>query len=105
MTYVFTVEDRSGSPNFGKEIASPVTIIDAPPMHVAALRAYLKDGSGLKTFSEAWAASLPKDLERIKGTPKESKPDEILGKIEKDIERIVEFRVLATTQPRLSGVS
>ena len=48
MTYAIVVDDEPGSPNFGKEIVQPVTVIDAPPMYVAAVRAYTKDEYGLK---------------------------------------------------------
>jgi large subunit ribosomal protein L3 len=103
MSYAYMVEDRQRSPNFGKEIANPVTIIEAPPMTVCAVRAYSKDGNVLKTFTEAWAGSLPKDFERIEGVPKEAKPEENLKKMEEGLEKIAEFRILAATQPRLSG--
>jgi large subunit ribosomal protein L3 len=104
MSYVFMVEDRQRSPNFGKEIAYPVTIVEAPPMTVCAVRAYSKDGNGLKTLTEAWASSLPKDFERIKGVPTESKLEENLKKMKNNLEKVVEFRVLVATQPRLTGV-
>ena len=103
MSYVFMVEDRQRSPNFGKEIAYPVTIIEAPPMTVCALRAYSKDNGELKTLTEAWASSLPKDFERIKGVPKEFNLEANLKKMEENLEKISEFRVLAATQPRLTG--
>ncbi|MCW4021302.1 MAG: 50S ribosomal protein L3 [Candidatus Bathyarchaeota archaeon] len=105
MTYVFVVEDKQRSPNFGKEVAYPVTVIDVPPMIIYAIKAYTKDGNGLKTFTEAWADSLPKDFERIKGVPNKSKPDENFKKMEENLGKIVEFRVSAATQPRLTGIS
>ncbi|MEM2914257.1 MAG: 50S ribosomal protein L3, partial [Candidatus Bathyarchaeia archaeon] len=105
MSYVFIIEDKPGSPNFGKEVAHPVTIIDAPPMNIVAVRSYIKDNNGLKTFTEAWADLLPKDLGRIAGTPAKPKSEMNLKKIEENLERIIEFRVLASTQPRLTSVS
>ncbi len=104
MTYAFLVEDRQRSPSFGKEVIYPVTILDTPPMLICAVRAYARDLNGLKTFTEAWASSLPKDFERIKGIPIEAKPDENLKKMEENLEKIVEFRVTAATQPRLAEV-
>ncbi|MEM2111073.1 MAG: 50S ribosomal protein L3 [Candidatus Bathyarchaeia archaeon] len=105
MSYVFIIEDKPGSPNFGKEVAHPVTIIDAPPMNIVAVRSYIKDNNGLKTFTEAWTDLLPKDLGRIAGTPAKPKSEMNLKKIEENLERIIEFRVLASTQPRLTSVS
>ncbi len=104
MTHVLAIEDRQGSPNFGKEIIYPVTIVDTPPMYICAVRAYTKDEDGLKTLTEAWASQLPKDFERITGAPKQPNPEENLKVIEETLDRIVEFRVSAVTQPRSTGV-
>jgi large subunit ribosomal protein L3 len=104
MTHVIMVEDKLRSPNYGKEVAYPVTIIDAPPMTICAVRAYTKDEYGLKTLTEAWASGLPKDFERLKGVPKNPGTEEAFKKIEENIEKVVEFRVIAATQPRLAGV-
>jgi len=104
MTHVIMVEDKPRSPNYGKEVAYPVTVIDVPPMTICAVRAYTKDEYGLKTLTEAWASSLPKDFERLKGVPKNHETEEALKKIEENIGRIAEFRVIAATQPRLAGV-
>jgi len=105
MTYVFMVGDKQRSPNYGKEVVYPATVLDVPPVLVCAVRAYAKDSEGLKTFTEAWASSLPKDLERTKGLPKEANPEENLKKMEESVDKIIEFRVLAATQPRSTGVS
>ncbi len=104
MSYGVIVEGTQRSPNFGKEIACPVTILETPPLIVCAVRAYSKDGNKLKTLTEVWAGSLPKDFERLKGAPKEINTSEGLKKIEENLEKIAEFRVLAATQPRLTGV-
>jgi len=104
MRHVLTVEDRQGSPTFGKEVVYPVTVVDTPAMYICAVRAYTKDENGLRTFAEAWANPLPKDFERITGTPKQPKPDESLKKIEENLDKVLEFRVSAATQPQLAGV-
>ncbi len=104
MTHVFMVEDKSGSPNYGKEIDYPATVIDVPSMLVCAVRAYGKDAYGLKTFTEAWDKSLPEDLKRITSVSKDSKPEENLKMMEENLEKIVEFRVLTATQPKLASV-
>ena len=104
MTHTLVVEDKPRSPNYGKEVAYPVTIIDAPPMTICAVRAYTKDEYGLKTLTEAWAKSLPKDFERLKGVPKNPETDGALKKIQENLKEVVEFRVIAATQPRLAGV-
>ncbi|MBS7654340.1 MAG: 50S ribosomal protein L3 [Candidatus Bathyarchaeia archaeon] len=104
MSYAMVIDDEPGSPNFGKEVVRPITVIDAPPMYIAAIRAYVRNGNGLKALTEAWASPIPKDFERLMPIPKEVKVEEDLKKIEDSLSEIVEFRVLAATQPRLSSV-
>ncbi len=104
MTYAVVVDDTPGSLNYGKEVVNPVTVLDAPPLFICAVRAYTRDVNGLKTLTEAWASSLPKDFERIPGVKENEDLEEDLKRIEENLDRIVEFRVLAATQPRLAGV-
>jgi large subunit ribosomal protein L3 len=103
MTHVFYVEDREGSPNYGKEVIHPATIVDAPPVTVCALKAYLKNQSGLQTFTEAWMKDPPKDLNRTLTPPENPNPEENLKKIEDNLEKITEFRLLVATQPRMAA--
>jgi len=107
MTYVIMIDDDPGSVNFGKEVVQPVTIIDTPPMYIAAVRAYARDEYGLKTLTEVWASPLPKDFERVITPPEDygvEKVEEGLKRIEVALGNIIEFRVLAATQPRLTSV-
>jgi large subunit ribosomal protein L3 len=104
MTHVFMVEDRQGSPDFGKEVAKPATVIDTPPLIVCAVRAYTRDLYGLKTFTETWMKNPPKDIERLTTPPNNPDPENGFKKIEQNLEQIAEFRVLTATQPRLAGV-
>jgi len=104
MTHVFMVEDRQGSPDFGKEVSKPATVIDAPPLIVCALRAYAHSPYGLKTLTETWMKNPPKDIERLTTPPNNPDPENGFQKIEQNIDKIAEFRILAATQPRLAGV-
>jgi len=104
MTYVFMVEDKPGSPNFGKEVMYPATVIDAPPITVCAVRAYSQTPYGLKTFTEVWMKEPPKDINRLTTPPKNPDPDNGFKKIEDNLDKISEFRMLVTTQPRLAAV-
>jgi large subunit ribosomal protein L3 len=105
MTHVFMIEDKQGTPDFGKEIVHPATILDAPPIQVCAIRAYIKNEYGLRTFTEAWMKKPPKDLNRTLTLPKNSDPNQGLKKIEENLDRITEFRLLTITQPKLATVS
>jgi len=104
MTFVLMVEDRPGSPNFGKEVAYPVTVVDTPPAVVCGVRAYTRDSYGLKTLTEAWMKESPKDINRLTTPPKNPDPENGLKKMEENLEKIAEFRLLVATQPKLAGV-
>jgi len=104
MTHVFMVEDRAGSPNFGKEVMYPATVIDAPPLTVCAVRAYTQTRYGLKTLTEVWMKEPPNDINRLTTPPKNPDPQNGFKKMEENLDKIVEFRLLAATQPRLAGV-
>lgn len=71
MTHVIMVDDHKSSPTEGKDIMVPVTVIEVPPMKVAAVRAYTRDTNGLRPLTEVWAQDLDGDLARRVNVPKE----------------------------------
>ena len=104
MTHILMVEDKPGSLTLGKEASHPATILDVPPIIVFAIRAYTRDQYGLHTFTEAWMKSPPKDFDRALVLPEEFNTEENLKKIEENLDKIAEIRLLAATQPRLAAV-
>ncbi|HKZ93904.1 MAG TPA: 50S ribosomal protein L3 [Candidatus Bathyarchaeia archaeon] len=104
MTHVIMVEDQQGSPNFGKEVAKPATVIDTPPVTIIAVRAYQRTAYGLKTLTETWMKNPPKDINRLTTPPNNPDPENGLKKIEDNLAQINQIRLLAATQPRLAGV-
>ena len=105
MTHIFMVDDKPGSITLGKEIAHPATVLDVPPIVVFAVRAYTKDQYGLHTFTEAWMKSPPKGFDRVLVLPEEFNTEDNLKKIEENLDKIAEFRLLVATQPRLAAIS
>ncbi len=104
MTHVFTIEDRKRSPDFGKEVVRPATVLEAPPMLICAIKGYMRTPYGLKTVTEAWMKDPPDDLERIFTLP-ESFEEESLSKIEADVGKLTNIRAVAITQPRQTSMS
>jgi large subunit ribosomal protein L3 len=102
MGHAILLDTKKTSMSSGQEIATPITILDCPPLKVLGLRVYEKTAKGLEAFDEVWAKNLPKDLIRkVKVKPsKEGK----LAEVEKDIEKISKIRAIVCTQPRLSGI-
>jgi large subunit ribosomal protein L3 len=105
MTHVFAIEDRKRSPNFGKEVMCPATVIEAPPILICAIRAYTKTPYGLKALSEAWIKDPPADLERVLTLPENFNTEEQLKKIEEKLAGVAKIRVIAITKPKQAGLS
>jgi large subunit ribosomal protein L3 len=97
MTHAFIVDYRPTSTTSGQEVQVPVTVVEVPPMKVAAVRVYERTPYGLRTVGEAWAKNLDKELERRISLPK--KKEDGMAKLEgSDFE---EVRVLIHTMPNL----
>ncbi|MBS7617638.1 50S ribosomal protein L3, partial [Candidatus Bathyarchaeota archaeon] len=104
MAHVSVIDDTRGSPHYGKEILVPVTVLDAPPLYIVAVRCYENTPYGLKTLGEVWVDKPPKDIERILTIPEKFNRDEMIKGIKSSVDRISEVRVLTCSQPRLSGL-
>ncbi len=110
MTHVYMIDDRPGTATHGKEIFMPVTVVEAPPMVVTAVRVYGYDPNiGLYTLTEAWAQpeELKKkynlDIDRVVPRLRFPDPDKAIKRIESLIDKIYDVRIIAMTQPRLVG--
>ncbi len=99
MTHAFITDYRPTSNTAGQEIRVPVTVLEVPPMRVAAVRIYENTRYGLKTSGEVWAAQIDATLSRVLPLPKKVEADATWEKM-KDVD-IEDVRVLAYTQPKL----
>jgi len=96
MTHAFVVDYRPTSTTSGREVMMPVSVVEAPPIKIAAIRAYKKDYHGLQTVGEKWAPKLDKELaKRLNLSKKDSKKN---WDFTKDAD---EIRVIVYTQPKL----
>ncbi len=99
MTHVIMIDDRKNSPTYGEEIVVPVTVIETPPMKVAAVRVYRKTQYGLQIAAEVWASNLDEFLGRRLNLPKKE-PD--VDKLKSAVDNgAAEVRVVTYTQPYL----
>jgi len=104
MTHMFYIEDRKRDPEYGQEVKSAATVIDTPPMLVVAVRAYKKTQDGLQAMNEAWMQNQPRDLHRRITYATDPRPDEKFSEINANIDKVVELRIIAATQPKLSSI-
>ncbi|HDN96226.1 MAG TPA: 50S ribosomal protein L3 [Thermoplasmatales archaeon] len=97
MTHVLVVDYRPTSTTSGQEVFVPVTILETPPMKIAAIRFYEYTPYGLKTKTEIWADNGIDELAKRLPLPKKKK--------EKEVKDFDEIRVLAYTEPwKITGV-
>ena len=77
----------------------PVTVLEVPPMHVAAVRLYRRTMEGLKTVGEVWGPKLDKELRRVFPIPKEYDVEEAWKKVQPA--QVDDVRLITYTQPGL----
>jgi len=62
--HVLTIDDREKTPNFGKQLLNPATVIVTPPLKIVGIRGYKKDLYGQHAIFDVYAKDLPKELLR-----------------------------------------
>jgi large subunit ribosomal protein L3 len=96
MTHAFVVDYRPTSTTSGKEVMMPVSVVETPPIKIAAVRAYKKTYNGLQTIGELWAEKLDSEItKKISISKKDKKKN---WDFTKDSD---EIRVIVYTQPKL----
>lgn len=99
MTHAFVVDYRPTSNTANQEVQIPVTILETPPMKIAAIRYYGRDQYGLRSLGEKWTKNFNKELKRRFPVPRENRGKEVKTA---DVE---EIRLIVYTQPKLvSGI-
>ncbi len=98
MTHAFVVDYRPTSTTAGQEVQVPVTVIECPPMKVAAIRFYGRTYEGLQSTGEVWAEKVDEDLSRRIPIPKKAKAEPWDGI---DPTKVEDIRALTYTQPSL----
>jgi len=104
MTHLFYIEDRRRVPTYGREVKAAATVIDTPPVLVAAIRAYKKTVDGLKVVTEAWMRDQPRDLHRRIPFATDPRPEDRLREMRGNLDKLAEIRVIVATQPRLASI-
>src|SRR5207249_448572 len=103
-THVTIVDNRQGSLNYGKEVTFPVTVIETPPLKVAALRFYAASNAGLRTLGEVWSNDQDKDLRRIIKTPEKFDDSKGWEKLEASKDKLAEIRAVVASRPRTTTI-
>ena len=105
MTYVFTIEDRKRSPNFGKEVMRAATILETPPILLCGIRTYAHTPYGLQHLTEVWMKEPPAEFERAMVLPEKFETEEMLQKATQTLEQAAIVRAIVATQPTQTSLA
>ena len=97
MTHLLIKSTRPNSMTQGESIFRPVTVIECPPLKVAAIKFYKKTAYGLKAVKQILSKNLDKNLKRKMLIPKKENS-------QKEPESYDELRLIVYTQPSLTGI-
>ena len=61
MLSIVTVDDRDRTPNFGKQLANPSTLLATPPLNIVGIRGYRVDYSGRHALFDIGSRDTVKD--------------------------------------------
>ncbi len=98
MTHLIYNDTRTTSVTKGEKVTTAATLVECPPLKILAIRAYTSTAYGLEITFQLNASSLDKLLGRKISLPKQLKE----GK-EGKLDSVTEIRVVAYTQPSLTG--
>ncbi len=103
-THVTIVDNRQGSLNYGKEVTFPVTVVETPPLKVAALRFYETWNNGIRTLGEVWSNDQDKELKRKIKTPKKFDDTKGWERIDSSKDKLKEVRAIVASRPRATTI-
>ncbi|MEZ0346552.1 MAG: 50S ribosomal protein L3 [Infirmifilum sp.] len=105
MVHIVGVEMNKNSPFYGQERVYSATVLEVPPLKVVGVRTYTSKPYGLEAFTEVWSQPLPDELKRVFTVPKkENYFEEQKKKLEENVDKIKEVRLIVATQPRITGL-
>lgn len=100
--HVLTIDDREKTPNFGKQLLNPSTVIVTPPIRIIGIRGYKKDLYGQHAIFDVYAKDLPKELSR-KFDAKSS--DDAFAKSESALGKASSVMAIVAVSPQAVGLA
>ncbi|MCL4517594.1 MAG: 50S ribosomal protein L3 [Thaumarchaeota archaeon] len=110
MVQVITVDDREKTPNFGKPMFNPATVLSAPEVKILGFRAYSKKRGVAYALGDVYSSELDdSQRERISftksGKEAVSETAEALKRIEDNIKEVTSFAALVCVVPSETGLA
>ncbi len=98
MTHIIVKDNDPNSMTKDQSISVPVTIVECPPLKIAASHFYKKTIFGLKLISEHLVENLDKELKRRLNLPKKTSTKQLSP------EKYDEIKILVYTQPKQTDI-
>lgn len=105
MLQAITIDDRERTPNYGRPMFNPATVLATPPVTVCAFRAYGEDGGRKFVLADIFAEGLDETLREKIGCLKNTDAKAKIEELGKELDRITEFVALIAVIPSDAGLS
>ena len=96
-----TVDDREKTPNFGKPLFNPTSVLAVPDTTIIGLRLYTRENGGYKAVGETYAKDLPKGIAK-KGSVD---PEKFVESWKSKIGSLERIAAVISIVPRVAGLS
>jgi large subunit ribosomal protein L3 len=105
MLHAITIDDRERTPNFGRPMFSPATVLAAPPVTVCAFRAYGEKGGRKFVVADIFAENLHEVLRERIGCLKNTDADHKIEELGNQLGNVTAFSALIAVTPSDAGLS
>jgi large subunit ribosomal protein L3 len=102
MLNVVTIDDRDRTPNFGKHLANPSTLVATPPLTIIGIRGYRVDYSGRQVVFDIGYRDATRDQKK---KVQQGSLGEAISKAEGYLNKISFVYVLVSVSPKDAGLS
>jgi large subunit ribosomal protein L3 len=102
MMNVVTIDDRDRTPNFGKQLANPSTLLATPPLTIIGIRGYRIDYSGRHVMFDIASQDTSRDQKK---KVRQGSSEEAMSKVEGYLDSITYVYVLVSVSPKDAGLS
>jgi large subunit ribosomal protein L3 len=99
---IMTVDDREKTPNFGKQLLNPSTVIATPPIRIVGIRGYRDGVNGKRVAFDVYSKDLPKELARKRSIRYK---EELLTRAQNNLSSVDDIVATATVLPREAKLS
>ena len=99
---IMTVDDREKTPNFGKQLLNPSTVIATPPIRIVGIRGYRAGVNGKRVAFDVYSKDLPKELARKRNIRYK---EELLTRAQNNLSSVDDIVATAAVLPREANLS